>query len=162
MELRKILLLSWLRRFKNLNNGTEKDEYLSDFPRKNRSLKTYILASLLRDGRMYPAFNKIFKADIIRKNKIKFDESMDFGEDTKFVLSYLREAEGEIRAVLRPLYIYHENTETSVSSKSEGKWDNWKKGYTNLKKWVGKPSLKQRWLLVMIYIRWRYSWLRAK
>lgn len=34
-------------------------------------------------------YSKLFKLNIIRKNKIKFDVTKDFGEDTEFVFDYL-------------------------------------------------------------------------
>lgn len=138
-------------------------EYLDGFlDRKNEPMETFVLRSLLRDGRMYPAFNKIFKASIIKESGLKFDEKMKFGEDTKFVLDYLKKADGGIKFILEPLYIHNFGTVTSVAKKMEGDWKNWQKCYANLKKWVGRGNLYQKWLLILIYLRWRVTWLRAR
>lgn len=138
-------------------------EYLDDFLyRKNELMETFVLRSLLKDGRMYPAFNKIFKASIVKENGLKFDERMKFGEDTKFVLDYLKKADGRIKFILEPLYIHNFGTATSTAKKTEGDWKNWQKCYTNLKKWVGRGSFYQKCLLKLIYLRWRVTWLRAK
>ena len=145
-------------------NNVEKELYLQPFTRKPKeSLKKFILKSLLADGRMYPAFNKIFDASVVRGNNLKFDEEMNYGEDTKFVLDYLKKKKGEIRFVLEPLYVYNVGTETSTAAKAVGVWASWKKCYKNLKKWVGKnPNICERFLLKMIYLKWRASWAKAK
>ena len=35
-------------------------------------------------------WNKMFRADIVRSNGIRFDESISIGEDTRFILDYIR------------------------------------------------------------------------
>jgi hypothetical protein len=111
---------------------------------------------------MYPVFNKLFRADIIRKNKIAFDETLKFAEDTKFVLDYLRAANGNIQFVLEPLYIYNYGTETSSVKNLEGVWKNWQRAFKNLKAWVGKPDMAQKKLLHRIHLKWRLSWIKVK
>ena len=128
--------------------NTAEELYMQSFERgREESLEKYVLRSLLADGRMYPAFNKIFDASIIRKYNLRFDEKMDYGEDTKFVLEY----------------IYNVGTETSTAAKAVGVWSNWQKCYRNLKKWVGKKnSFSEKVLLKLIYLKWRASWLKAR
>ena len=144
--------------------NTAEELYMQSFERgREESLEKYVLRSLLADGRMYPAFNKIFDASIIRKYNLRFDEKMDYGEDTKFVLDYLKKKDGEIRFVLEPLYIYNVGTETSTAAKAVGVWSNWQKCYRNLKRWVGKKnSFSEKMLLKLIYLKWRASWLKAR
>ena len=150
-------------KFVQANRGTQKNDFLDEFKRgEGEKTKTFILRSMLNDGRMYPAFNKIFRADIIRKYGIKFDESMSFGEDTKFVLDYIDKMSGNITQILEPLYIYNVGTNTSTAKRLEGDWGNWNKCYKNLQRWIDSDDLQQKRLLGMIYLRWRYSWLRAK
>lgn len=145
------------------NGRMKKDEFLNEFKReKNEKIKSFALRSMLSDGRMYPAFNKMFKMDIIKRNSIRFDETMSFGEDTKFVLDYISKMNGEIVQILEPLYIYNVGTSTSTAKRLEGDWKNWKKSYKNLQKWIDPNDLHQKRLLMMIYLRWRYSWMRAK
>ena len=151
-------------KYYRLDDGKVEELYSEPFVRKkNEGLEEYVLRSMLADGRMYPAFNKIFDAEVVRKYNLRFDEKMNYGEDTKFVLDYLKKKEGEIRFVLEPLYMYNVGTETSTAAKTVGVWENWRKCYKNLKKWVGKrPSLREKILLKMIYLKWRASWLKAK
>ena len=147
-----------------LDNNSKEDVYLDDFPYcEDETNKDLMLRSLLHDGRMYPVFNKIFRTDIIKNNKLKFDESMDFGEDTKFVMDYLENVDGVIKFVLEPLYIYYAGTSTSTAKRMQGEWKNWKKCFDNLKKWIGEsPTLEQRKTLGLIYLKWRASWIRTK
>lgn len=149
--------------YKKLAKESEEDVYLNAFERKDGETKhAFVLRSLLTDGRMYPAFNKIFKASIVRENAISFDESLDFAEDTKFVLDYLSHAEGEIRFILKPLYVYNFGTSTSTVSHSGIIWENWLKSYRNIKKWLGdKPTLREKTLLELLKAKWRVSCFRA-
>ena len=94
---------------------------------------------------------------------VRYDETMNYGEDTKFVMNYLNAAEGKIKFILKPLYIYYAGTSTSTAKKSQGVWSNWQKCFDNLKHWVGKnPSWNQKRILALIYLKWRASWLRTK
>ena len=146
------------------DKNKKENVYLDSFPyRKNENNKEWMLRGLLHDGRMYPVFNKIFRADIVKDNRLKFDESMSFGEDTKFVMDYLNKAEGKIKLILEPLYIYYAGTSTSTAKKMQGEWKNWRKCFVNLKKWVGKrPTIRQKKIIGLIYLKWRVSWLRTK
>lgn len=145
------------------NGRIKKDEFLDEFKReKNEKIKSFALRSMVSDGRMYPAFNKMFKMDIIKRHSIRFDETMSFGEDTKFVLDYISKMNGEIAQILQPLYIYNVGTSTSTAKRLEGNWDNWRKSYKNLQRWIDSGDLHQKRLLMIIYLRWRYSWMRAK
>ena len=88
-------------RYKKLGKGTDENVYLDAFPEKSgESLEAFVLRSLLHDGRMYPVFNKIFRAEIVRKNRLTFDETLKFAEDTKFVLDYLKLSSGKIEFIL--------------------------------------------------------------
>lgn len=148
---------------KKLSTGLVRNVYLDEFSRKsNEKLETYVLRSLIHDGRMYPVFNKLFRTDIINKNKVAFDETLKFAEDTKFVLDYLRAANGNIQFVLEPLYIYNYGTETSSVKNLEGVWKNWQRAFKNLKAWVGKPDMTQKKLLHKIHLKWRLSWIKVK
>ena len=150
--------------YKKMKEGMAEDLYLQPFERRNgEKLEKFILRSLLKDGRMYPAFNKIFDAEVVRKNNLRFDEKMNYGEDTKFVLDYLKKKDGEVRFILEPLYVYNVGTATSTAAKTVGVWSNWQKCYANLRKWVGrKASFDEKILLRLIYLKWRASWLKAK
>ena len=52
-------------------------------------------------------WNKVFVTDIVREHGIRFDESISIGEDTRFILDYIRAGGiGEITLINRPLYHY--------------------------------------------------------
>lgn len=151
-------------RYKKLATHTTEDVYL-DVPHRNQSetLEDYVVRLLFHDGRMYPVFNKIFRADIVKKNHLRFDESLKFAEDTKFVLDYLKASKGEIKFVPEPLYVYHFGTETSSVVALNRDWKNWARSFKNLKTFASQnPSPRTRMNLALLYLRWRLSWLRAK
>ncbi len=151
--------------YNRLKEGTSKNLYQSELkPRhKNESQKAYILKLLVKDGRMYSCNNKLFKSDVIKEQKIHFDEKLNFAEDTKFVLDYLKYAKGEIAYTPNPLYIYNYGTETSTIRKTAANWKNWQNSYKNLKKWLGKnPTAIEKFWLHLVYLRWHISYIRSK
>ena len=54
-------------------------------------------------------WNKIFKLDIIRKNKIEFDILLSFGEDYKFIITYLKYCK-KVKIIDKIVYNYINNT----------------------------------------------------
>lgn len=128
----------------------------------DETLRAYILRLLNTDGRLYACHNKLYRADIIRKYDLHFDEKMNFAEDTKFVLEYLAAASREhftrIAFINEPLYIYNYGTKHSIVKNTSLSWGNWEKSFKFLKKWCGKnPTEKEQKLLRKIYHRWILS-----
>ena len=149
--------------YKKLKRETAEDVYIDPLRarKKQESKKAYILYLLAIDGRMYWSVNKLFRAEFAKK--CQFDKSLNFGEDTKFVLDYLKKADGEISFVLEPLYIYNFGTETSTINKTATVWKNWARQYQDLKTWLGKnPTLREKFWLLAVYARWHVSYYRSK
>ena len=149
--------------YKRLKNQSAEDVYIN--PLRNRkpkeSKKAYILYLLAIDGRMYSSVNKLYRGESARK--LTFDTKLNFAEDTKFVLNYLKITKGEPTYVLKPLYIYNYGTETSTIKKSALNWQNWQTSYHNLKTWLGPhPTLKEKFWLHTVHLRWRISYFRSK
>lgn len=59
-------------------------------------------------------WNKIYRYSVIRKNGIRFDEELDFGEDFAFNLNYLEHV-SKIVSIDEPLYNYVSSTADSLS-----------------------------------------------
>lgn len=149
--------------YKRLKQKTANDVYINQLRsrNKNESKKAYILYLLALDGRLYSSVNKLYRTKIAQE--CHFDESLNFAEDTKFVLDYLKKSQGEISFVLQPLYIYNFGTDTSTIKSTAINWQNWQTSFNNLKKWLGKnPSFKEKFWLHMVYLRWRISYIRSK
>lgn len=152
-------------RYNRLKQGTAKDAYVHMLePRRTEeSFKCYILRLLAGDGRLYSSVNKLYRTDIIKKYDLKFDETLNFAEDTKFVLDYLAAAEKsystpELAFVLKPLYIYNYGTDTSTVATSALDWKNWQISYYNLEAWLGPhPSPSEKSQLARVHTRWRIS-----
>lgn len=152
-------------RYNWLKTKTTQDVFLKPLrKRRDRESKiSYILYLLTIDGRMYSSFNKLYKRDFLKN--ITFDEKLNFAEDTKFVLDYIKNTpeKSEISFILKPLCHYNYGTETSTLRKTAVNWKNWQISYDNLKKWVGKnPSPVERFWLFLILCRWKISHYRAK
>lgn len=149
--------------YKRLKSKSAEDVYINHLrPRHPKeSRKAYILYLLAIDGRMYSSVNKLYRASIAKS--LKFDTKLNFAEDTKFVLDYLQKSPGEISFVLEPLYIYNFGTETSTINQSAINWQNWQTSYQNLKSWLGPhPTLRKKFWLHAIHLRWRISYYRSK
>lgn len=150
-------------RYKRLKARSTEDVYVNHLrPRKkHESKKSYILYLLAVDGRMYSSVNKLYYAKIAKT--LKFDESLNFAEDTKFVLNYLQETNGKISFINEPLYVYNFGTSTSTINKTAINWSNWQAAYKNLKSWLGpRPNLTEKFWLRLIHLRWRISFVRSK
>jgi len=149
--------------YKRLRTHSAEDVYISPLrPRKGaESQKAYILYLLAVDGRMYSSVNKLYQAEVAKS--LKFDEKLNFSEDTNFVLNYLKKAKGEIAFVLKPLYVYNFGTSGSTINQTAIKWSNWRNAYQLLKVWLGPhPSIKEKFWLHIVHLRWRISYIRSK
>ena len=148
--------------YKRLKTKSASDVYINPLPPRKNSIskKAYILSLLARDGRMYSSVNKLYHAKIAKT--LNFDESLNFAEDTKFVLDYLKKTKGEIKFVLKPLYIYNFGTSSSTINQTAIKWSNWQTAYNNLKSWLGPhPKPSEKFWLHLVHLRWRISYLRS-
>ena len=60
-------------------------------------------------------WNKVFITELVRKHRVRFDESISIGEDTRFILDYIqRGGIQEICLINRPLYHYMRDQEGSL------------------------------------------------
>lgn len=149
--------------YKRLKSNSSKDVYVKQLrPRKiNESFKAHVLYLLAIDGRIYSSTNKLYRANVAKK--LRFDEKLNFAEDTKFVLDYLEKSQGEISFVLEPLYVYNYGTETSTMRSVSVNWQNWQTSYHNLKHWLGPhPTLREQFWLKIVHLRWCISYLRSR
>lgn len=147
---------------KYLKLGTEEYKFCTAAPRRadGESIRHYTLRNLFQSGELYSAVTKIYRGDIVRKNKLRFDETMNFGEDTKFVLQYLGCFSGDYQIVFipEPLYIYNYGTKTSTISKSALDWKNWQRSYINIKNWYLEGEKNpDKLLLKKFLIRYKIS-----
>jgi len=131
--------------------------------KKHESQKAYILYLLAVDGRLYSSVNKIYKKTYLKN--LRFDESLNFAEDTKFVLEYIKNtpSNSNLAFILEALCFYNYGTETSTMKKTATIWKNWQVSYENLKNWLGPhPSAREKFWLHLICLRWHISHYRAK
>lgn len=149
--------------YKRLKTQSATDVYINPLRprRKDESRKAYILYLLAIDGRMYSSVNKLYRSSIAKS--IQFNKTLNFAEDTRYVLDYLKKSQGEIGFVLKPLYTYNFGTDTSTINQTAIKWQNWQASYQFLKSWLGpRPNTKERFWLHLVHLRWRISYLRSR
>ncbi|PLS01116.1 glycosyltransferase family 2 protein [Neobacillus cucumis] len=63
---------------------------------------------------LYFVWNKLYRAEIIRNNRIRFDESITRSEDVLFNLDYIKNA-NRFSFIKEPLYIYNRSNVNSTS-----------------------------------------------
>lgn len=77
---------------------------------------------------------KLYKRNIIEKNKLRYDESLRMGEDLEFNINYLKYCKSMI-IIPDCLYYYNKNVVGSLTKKFEiTRWDTEKKIYYEYKK----------------------------
>lgn len=60
-------------------------------------------------------WNKVFLTDIVRKHGIRFDEDISIGEDSRFILEYIKHSGiEEVTLINRPLYHYMRDQNSSL------------------------------------------------
>ena len=147
-----------------LNTDQTENLYLSPMAQKSpkETNTAYILKLMTIDGRLYSSVNKLYLAKYAKK--CRFDQELNFAEDTKYVLNYLKVAKSaDFAFISEPLYTYNFGTKTSTINSSSLIWQNWQKSYQNLKSWLGNsPSIQEEFWLSLIYLRWRISYFRSK
>ena len=83
----------------------------------SKDVTEYVLRSLGTNGLLYNLWNKLFRADIIRQNDLRFREDLRFGEDLLFSLDYFKHTK-TIAIIPEITYNYQTNSKTSVFSSS--------------------------------------------
>lgn len=73
------------------------------------------LASLIEDRRLNYVYGKLFSTDIIRKNNIEFNEDVSLGEDTIFVMDYIKCAKA-IYVIGQAYYYYIKYSKDSLTT----------------------------------------------
>ena len=162
---------------------------LTKKPRETNN--SYLLRLLIRDGRLYPVVNKLFRADLVRQNQLKFDEALTFGEDLTFVLTYLQALLGgessagpagsetnssdadsgsssnslsspQLRIAADLRPLYFYHYETLGTAKPAARdWQNWEKNIQTVKTLLVQTRHEKR-LFRLLKLRWRLSHLKAK
>ena len=141
--------------YNRIHQKSSSDVFINPLPPKkpHETNNYYHLRLFVVDGRLYSSVNKLYRAQIIKSHHLHFDETLNFAEDTKFVLDYLSFAHGKIVAVRKPLYIYNFGTDTSTVNYSSLDWQNWQRSYAYFQQKFPNCSF----LLKKLRLRWRGS-----
>lgn len=82
-----------------------------------KDINDYIVRSLGNSGTLYNLWNKLFKAEIIHKNNLRFREDLRFGEDLLFSLEYFKHIKS-IAIIPQVTYHYKSSSSAGVFSSS--------------------------------------------
>lgn len=124
---------------------------------------SYILRLFVNDGRLHAIINKLFRADVIQKNHLRFKKQLVFGEDTIFVIRYLSASNGKIAFCPNALYYYEYGS--GLSNQASAEWRNWQPIYDELVAWASdhrEISPTEYALLTAVHRRWRTACRHAK
>lgn len=102
------------------------------------SLKEYLLAfHTLFATKFNFAWGKLYDAEIIRKNKLKFQKEMSLVEDVMFNLEYYRYCDNGIIAISHNGYYYRQHGGATLSKKFDSRMFLWKEiCYTTIRDYL--------------------------
>lgn len=102
--------------------------------------------------------NKMYKLDVIRENKIKFDEGANIAEDLVFNIDYMKADETDILVVNEPLYRYIHRNENRLSLLySSNALKNTKRAYAQLMRFAMGLGISSEHKVV-ICSEFLYNW----
>lgn len=167
-------------RYIRLKEGKVNDVMIGKLPRRRKSDSdyAYLLRLFVEDGRFYSSVNKMYRMEVIRENELEFDETLEFAEDTDFVVRYLRAAGlgpvaprmnwPRVAVVREALYIYNFGTETSTVRRTGLEWENWRESLRRFARLRGecgesvpKRNLREWFLLQKLHLRFFVSHILA-
>ena len=83
----------------------------------DHNIYDYIIRSLGENGTLYNLWNKLFRADIIQQNNLRFREDLKFGEDLLFSLDYFKYI-SSLQIISDITYCYQTNSSNSIFASS--------------------------------------------
>ena len=109
-----MVVCGYINHDEKVNGSTDRYEW-DDF----EGVKSYptkdIIESLHRRALLQQLWNKMFITKLIKDHNLRFDESISIGEDTRFVLDYIRKCQIQTIYLLnKPLYHYIRGKEGSL------------------------------------------------
>lgn len=120
----------------------------------------YALKSLLTKNLLYGPYCKLFRRDIVVKNGIKFPMEVKYGEDTIFVMTYLKFT-SVIAVIGKALYIYNFQ-QTGLASANNTNKGFRKARLTALNSFMGtRPNFLDVSLYLLIRLRWLASYWKG-
>ena len=117
----------------------------------------YVLRSLGSSGTLYNLWNKLFRADIIRENSLRFREDLRFGEDVLFSLEYFKHIHS-LAVIPDITYYYLTNSKTSVFASSSIKPEYRIANDEAVASFVKRPNAVEYDLLQWLRWRWLMSY----
>lgn len=123
-------------------------------------LTRYVLKSLLTKNLLYGPYCKLFRRDIVVKNGIKFPVEVKYGEDTIFVMTYLKFASA-ITVIGKALYFY-DFQQTGLASANNTNKSFREARLAALKGFMGaKSNFLDISLYLLIRLRWFASYWKG-
>lgn len=105
-------------------------------------------------------FNKVFRTEIVRREKIRFSEEVHFAEDLLFCVEYFCKVERSVIAIPDTLHYYYQHSDSALANYKKKVFS--KKILTDLDAKtaiVAKVSLMDRKIMRLANISYTYSWI---
>jgi glycosyltransferase EpsJ len=141
-------------------NGKEviaQDVFMED----KKTITQYVLKSLLTKNLLYGPCCKLFRHSIIYNNKVLFPDGVEYGEDTIFVLNYLRYV-NNITNIRQALYDY--NFQPSGLASTNNKNSIFRTARINaLKEFIANIHLSplDSSLYLLLRSRWMFAFVKS-
>lgn len=126
-----------------------------------KSIVSYVLGSLLMKNLFYGPCCKLFRRSTIAKFSIEFPESIKYGEDTIFVLNYLRHVD-RLVILNKPLYLYSFGPFGLASANSANKSFLVARNRALDRFISGGLSAKSTLLYILVRFRWALALVKNK
>lgn len=133
----------------------------TDFELEIKNSSMSIIGELLQDRRFNYVYGKIYSKEIIEKNNVRFEEDVSLGEDTVFVMDYLKCIE-YAWIIGKAYYNYVKYSSSTLSSKyNEDQFDK----YAYVNRYIEKTFRELGWYnditVKAIGERWVYATIWA-
>lgn len=145
----------------NDNEVMASDIYIED----SKSIAIYILKSMITKNLLYGPCCKLFRRNIIIKNGLLFPDEIKYGEDTIFVLAYLKHSRS-LQNIKKSLYLYNFSTEGLASNNNNVKHfrqsrtralNEYMKNKYSLSNFIIYMILRARWTMASIKSNYKAS-----
>ncbi|PLS01118.1 glycosyltransferase family 2 protein [Neobacillus cucumis] len=143
----------------NVKNNKEMNKFkIEDLLSNQNKPLIELFVHLLEKGLAYSSCNKLYRNDLIQKDKIKFGTEFKLGEDALFNISYLKKS-NKISFENSVYYEYHQNNGSLVHKYVQNKYEIQMYLYEKLKKLVDEGTNIHTNENMYLYYQYEFSFV---
>ena len=154
-NLSDMLVCGWVIKQQLKNQQITRKVNLKDQSILHPDIISKTIKSIAEDGRMYNLWNKIYRAEVIRKNNLQLRKDLKFGEDLLFNFEFLKHAKKINFVSNSPYYIYEEDSPTSTVSSTKLNYEFREKNLEALDKFCSESNSRSNREMAN-FVKWRW------